>query len=136
LFDPKKVVIVGNGRCASSCSLFSITMNKLEGTKTVVFGGRDTVKQQYCGTVGGQSTNFATINSEIKSTKLQGHPLAPPDFLTNSVVGITWRLGFGIWKPDQPEEWQDHPANVRLALTKQNVNNPFAIWNDVVKAVF
>ena len=24
LFDPKKVAIVGNGRCASSCSLFSV----------------------------------------------------------------------------------------------------------------
>ena len=24
LFDTKKVVIVGNGRCASSCSLFSV----------------------------------------------------------------------------------------------------------------
>ena len=113
-----------------------ITMNKLEGTKTVVFGGRNSVKQQYCGTVGGQSTDFATINSEIKSTKLKGHPLSPPDLLTNSVVGITWRLGFGIWKPEEPEEWQDHPANVPLALTKENVNNPSAIWKDVIKAVF
>jgi hypothetical protein len=111
-------------------------MNKLEGVKTVVFGGRNAVKQQYCGIVGGQSTDFATINSEIKSTKLKSHILSPPDFITNSVVGITWRLGFGIWDPEQPEEWQDHPANVRLALTKGNVNNPFAIWNDVIKAVF
>jgi len=153
LFDPKKVAIVGNGRCASSCSLFSVSlswfsqkafltrldqiaMSKLEGAKTVVFGGRNTVRQQYCGTVGGQSSNFATINSDIKSTKLKGHPLSPPDLLTNSVLGVTWRLGFGIWNPEEPEEWQDHLANVRLALTKQNVNNPFAIWNDVIKAVF
>lgn len=26
LFDPKKVAIVGNGRCASSCSLFSVSL--------------------------------------------------------------------------------------------------------------
>ena len=26
LFDPKKVAIVGNGRCASSCSLFSVSI--------------------------------------------------------------------------------------------------------------
>ena len=157
LFDPKMVAIIGNGRCASSCSLFSvsffffhstafpnaipdevdqITMNKLEGAKTVVVGGRNTVKQQYCGTVGGQSTDFATINSDIKTAKLVGHPLSPPDFLTNSIVGITWRLGFGIRDPEQPEEWQDHPANAPLALTKENVNNPFAIWKDVIRAVF
>ena len=111
-------------------------MNKLEGAKTVIFGGRNTVQQQYCGIVGGQSSSFATINSDIKSTKLKGHPLSPPDLLTNSIVGVTWKLGFGIWNPEEPEEWQDHPANVHLALTKRNVNNPFVIWNDVIKAVF
>ena len=92
--------------------LDQITMNKLEGTEAVVFGGRDIVKQQYCGTVGGRSSDFATINSVVKSTKLKGHPLSPPDLLTNSVVGVMWRLGFGI------------------------VDNPTAIWNDVIKAVF
>jgi hypothetical protein len=44
-----------------------IVMAELEGTKTVVVGGKKDVKQQYCGTVGGQSTDFATIDSEIKA---------------------------------------------------------------------
>ncbi|KAF8808555.1 hypothetical protein BYT27DRAFT_7188751, partial [Phlegmacium glaucopus] len=56
LFDPSKVVLVSKGettwrrnleaskRCASSCSLFSITMAKEEKSKTVL----------YCGTVGVQ----------------------------------------------------------------------------------
>ncbi|KAL0959829.1 hypothetical protein HGRIS_011506 [Hohenbuehelia grisea] len=79
LFAPNKVVIVSNGRCASSCSLFSITMSKEEGVKTVVVGGRQGVQQQYCGTVGGQSTDFSTIDTEIKSTGLKNNSLAPPD---------------------------------------------------------
>ena len=29
LFDPKKTVIVSNGRCASSCSLFSVSSHEL-----------------------------------------------------------------------------------------------------------
>ena len=66
LFDPKKTVIVSNGRCASSCALFSITMAKEEGAKTVVYGGKKGVQQEYCGTVGGQSTDFSTIDTEIK----------------------------------------------------------------------
>lgn len=136
LFDPTKIAIIGNGRCASSCALFTATMNKFEGAKTVVFGGRNSVKQQYCGTIGGQSSDFPTINSEIKTTKLSNHPLAPPDLLTNSVVGITWRLALGAWNPDEPEEWQDHPVDVRLGLTKENVNNPFAIWKDAIRAAF
>ena len=111
-------------------------MSKLEGAKTVVFGGRKTVKQQYCGLVGGQSLSFFTINSDIKSTGLTHHAQAPPDFLTNSLVGITWRLGFGIWNKEQPEEWQDHPADVHLDFTKENVNNPSALWDATIKAVF
>ena len=41
-------------------------MNKEEGSKTVVVGGKSDVQQQYCGTVGGQSTDFSTIDTEIK----------------------------------------------------------------------
>ncbi|KAI0074081.1 hypothetical protein K474DRAFT_1602120 [Panus rudis PR-1116 ss-1] len=147
LFDPKKTVIVSNGRCASSCSLFSITMAKKEGAKTVVhqqtfnlfadvLGGKKDVQQQYCGTVGGQSTDFSTIDTEIKTVKLKNNSLAPPDFKTNSVQGITWRLGFGVQNTEQPEEWQNHPAGVNLPLTADIVNNPRAIWTKVAKTVF
>ncbi|KAF9051220.1 hypothetical protein BDZ89DRAFT_1154116 [Hymenopellis radicata] len=118
LFKPKDVLIVSNGRCASSCSLFSITMSKLDGVKTVV------------------STDFSTIDTEIKSTHLKNHTLAPPDFLTNSVQGTTWRLGFGLTDPTTPEEWQDHTADISFPLTVENVNKPTAIWEAIVKDVF
>ncbi|KZT01062.1 uncharacterized protein LAESUDRAFT_816144 [Laetiporus sulphureus 93-53] len=135
LFDPKKVTIVSNGRCESSCSLFSIAMSKEEGTKTVVVGGKADVPQQYCGIVGGQSTRFADIDTEIKTAGLKNHSLAPPDFKTNSIQGITWRLGFGIDDPSRPEEWQDHPADVNLPLTADIVNKPIAIWETVARNV-
>ncbi|KAJ3512815.1 hypothetical protein NLJ89_g3306 [Agrocybe chaxingu] len=133
LFDPKKVVIVSNGRCASSCSLFSITMNKEEGSKTVVIGGKQDVQQQYCGTVGGQSTDFSTMDTEIKTTHLKNNSLAPPDLLVNGIQGITWRLGFGIDDPTEPEEWQPRPADLNLPITIDIVNNPVAIWETVAK---
>ncbi|KAF9049822.1 hypothetical protein BJ165DRAFT_1454055 [Panaeolus papilionaceus] len=128
LFEPDNILIVSNGRCASSCSLFSITMSKEEGVRTVVVGGKADTPQDYCGTVGGQSTSFSMIDSEIKSTQLKGHKLAPPDFLTNSVQGITWRLGLGIDNTDEPEEWQEHPADINFPVTLATVNKPLAIW--------
>ncbi|TFK44792.1 hypothetical protein BDQ12DRAFT_673584 [Crucibulum laeve] len=136
LFDPKRVAIVSNGRCGSSCSLFSITMSKEEGVTTVVVGGKNDIRQQYCGTVGGQSTGFSSIDTEIKTTKLKNHALAPPDFMTNSVQGITWRLGFGIDDPREPEEWQEHNADINFPLTAKTVNNPVAIWEHIVDKVF
>ncbi|KAJ3550408.1 hypothetical protein NMY22_g501 [Coprinellus aureogranulatus] len=133
LFDPTKVVIVSNGRCASSCSLFSITMAKLEGAKTVVVGGKSDVKQRYCGIVGGQSTNFKTMDTEIKTTHLKNSTLAPPDLLVAGSQGITWRLAFGIDNPEEPEEWQEHAADLNLPVTAELVNNPVAIWEEVAK---
>ncbi|KAJ7924911.1 hypothetical protein B0H13DRAFT_1976670 [Mycena leptocephala] len=130
LFNPENIVIISNGRCGSSCSLFSITMSKHEGVKTVVVGGHNDVPQQYCGVVGGQSTHFAEIDTEIKSTYLKNHTLAPPDF----VLGITWRLGFGLDNPKEPEEWQDHPADFNLPLTMSM--QPTKIWEYTAGVVF
>ena len=41
-------------------------MNKEEGSKTVVVGGKKDVTQQYCGKVGGQSSDFSTMDTEVK----------------------------------------------------------------------
>lgn len=45
-------------------------MVKEEGAKTVVVGGRNGVQQDYCGIVGGQSTDFAQIDTEVKVRSL------------------------------------------------------------------
>ena len=72
-------------------------MAKEEGATTVVVGGRNDVQQEYCGTVGGESTDYSTIDTEIKvisqylicqslylprllkTTHLKDNPLAPPN---------------------------------------------------------
>lgn len=41
-------------------------MAKEEGAKTVVLGGKNDVQQRYCGTVGGESTDFSTIDTQVK----------------------------------------------------------------------
>ena len=41
-------------------------MSKSEGIRTVVVGGKSGIPQDYCGTVGGQSTDFSTVDTEIK----------------------------------------------------------------------
>ncbi|KAG8736915.1 hypothetical protein FRC10_008766 [Ceratobasidium sp. 414] len=88
-FEFKNIAILTNGRCASSCSLFSITMATKYNVKTVVVGGKPGTTQQYCGVVGGQSSNLVTMDSEVKTVGLKNDPLSPPDFLTNSYQGLT-----------------------------------------------
>ncbi|KAG6918602.1 hypothetical protein DXG01_013013 [Tephrocybe rancida] len=91
LFNSSSVVIVSNGSVSLGQIITrllvgltiqfpaQITMSKHEGVRTVVVGGKKGTTQQYCGTVGGQSTDYSTIDSEIKTTHLKNHPLAPPD---------------------------------------------------------
>jgi hypothetical protein len=95
----------------------AITMAKKEKVKTLVYGGKAGITQEYCGTVGGESTVFPVIDTDLKTTGLKSDPLAPPDFLTNSLQGITIRLAYGVWDTQQPEEWQDHKADYTLPLT-------------------
>jgi len=135
-FDLANIAILGTGSCASSCSLFSINMVENYGVKTVVYGGKPGVQQQYAGIVGGQSINYVTIDSEVKTVDLKSHALAPPDFITDSYQGITFRLGFSKKDPSKMEEFVSHPAQYSIALTTKTVNNPVALWNDVASKVF
>jgi purine-nucleoside phosphorylase len=91
-FEFENIAIMTNGRCASSCSLFSVTMATKYNVKTVVVGGKPGTTQHYCGVVGGQSLNFVTVDSEVKTVGLKNDPLAPPDFLTNSYLGESARV--------------------------------------------
>ena len=58
-------------------------MVKEEGAKTVVYGGSGLVTQQYCGTVGGQSTDYSTLDSDIRTAGLKNNSLARPDLWVN-----------------------------------------------------
>ncbi|CAE7223476.1 unnamed protein product [Rhizoctonia solani] len=135
-FEFDNIAILNNGRCASSCSLFTISMRTKYNVKTVVVGGKPGTTQQYCGVVGGQSLNFASIDSDIKTAGLKNDPLAPPDFIGDSYQGITWKLGYAILDHNKFEEFQTHPAQFAFPLLPTTVNNPVALWKDISKRLW
>ncbi|KAG8742641.1 hypothetical protein FRC12_015317, partial [Ceratobasidium sp. 428] len=135
-FEFENMAIMTNGRCGSACSLFSITMATKYNVKTVVVGGKPGTAQQYCGLVGGQASNSVTMDSEVKSLGLKNDPLAPPDFLTNSYQGVTWKLGWSLRDPNVFEEFQTHPAQFTFPLLPSTVNNPMALWSNVSKRLW
>ena len=60
-------------------------MSKKEGAKTVVIGGKQDVRQQYCGIVGGQSSDFSTMDTEVKVWFSSLPILKDADFVFNSL---------------------------------------------------
>ncbi|CAE6419408.1 unnamed protein product [Rhizoctonia solani] len=135
-FEFDNIAILNNGRCASSCSLFTISMRTKYNVKTVVVGGKPGTTQQYCGIVGGQSLNFAAIDSDVKTAGLKNDPLAPPDFMGDNYQGITWKLGYAILDHNKFEEFMTHPAQFTFPLLPSTVNNPVALWKDITKRLW
>ncbi|CAE6532398.1 unnamed protein product [Rhizoctonia solani] len=135
-FEFDNIAILNNGRCASSCSLFTISMRTKYNVKTVVVGGKPGTTQQYCGIVGGQSLNFAAIDSDVKTAGLKNDPLAPPDFMGDNYQGITWKLGYAILDHNKFEEFMTHPAQFTFPLLPSTVNNPIALWKDITKRLW
>jgi len=97
-------------------------MAKEEGAKTVVLGGKKDVQQEYCGmtsyygytfrvlnylpgTVGGQSTDFLTIGSEIE-VRL---------WLIPSQTSLIF-LKSGCWAVGQPVS-PSFPVNISLPMS-------------------
>lgn len=80
-------------------------MSKHEGVKTVVFGGKKDTPQQYCGIVGGQSTDFSTIDTEIKVCTLD---------LTRHVI-LTRDFGTSDYSPKKPHSCPTWPVRSRLS---------------------
>lgn len=61
-------------------------MAKREGSKTVVVGGKHDITQQYCGTVGGQSTDFSALDTDVKVRPLFLYFLLVDSWMCSDVV--------------------------------------------------
>lgn len=66
-FDLSKVIIVGNGNCASTCSAFTTLMQELHGVKIVNFGA---AKSAYSGMAGAEVLEWDGLDSEFKAGTL------------------------------------------------------------------
>lgn len=140
-FKSENLVLLSNGRCGSSCALFSVLLAKKQGVTTVVTGGISDVPQQYCGYIGGESVRFSDIDTALITTGLKTRTTpyqsdVPPPLEVNAAMTVTWRLAYGVHDPSQPEEWQDHTATIDFPLTADTVNKPQAVWEAVSLQVF
>lgn len=62
-FDFGKILIVGNGQCASTCAVFVTIMQELHGVKVANFGA---AKNSHSGMASGAVLNWSLLDSEVK----------------------------------------------------------------------
>lgn len=150
-FDSEDIVMLYDGVCASTCSIFSEFMRVESGVRSVALGGRpnnDPI-QGVGGTKGANSYSFKTIYTIAKRVLDTGTPEQvqtwtslreltdlPINRSTDNAINVRdnilrSNLGDGI-----PTQFLYEPADCRLFYEPEMITNVRAIWNKVASAAW
>ncbi|KAJ6129262.1 peptidase S41 family protein [Penicillium capsulatum] len=159
-FAADDILIVTNGVCGSTCTIFSELMKYQAGVKSLAFGGRPrTGKMQTLGSTKGQMVMAAnTIELSLKkanglaaNSTRDGHPvlseterkrlkeLTPLPFDNLTISGLDGlNLNFvNGYRPDHddtPLQFIYEPAECRLFFTAENILHPETTWRAAAHA--
>ncbi|KAF5711440.1 peptidase S41 [Fusarium globosum] len=159
-FKPEDILIIGDGRCSSSCTTFTNLMTNIGGVRTLAFGGQPKNKpmQPMGGVRGIQVQSFSDIYSFVQ--KAEGLFLNNPqvfDFIAQDEVkrflDVVPRplaqfplvLGYGQVNffnsyqkgdDDLPLQFQYQAADCRLYYTADNVFRPETTWKSAKAAIW
>ncbi|CAE6488096.1 unnamed protein product [Rhizoctonia solani] len=128
-----KIIIVGNGECASTCALFTGVAYERLGIKVATFGGNPGAAMNFNGMAGNQVLEWADLDSEIKTAGLKNDSLAPPDLLINSNYRVNWRYAYSWQNKSQPLAFHVERAQYRVPYTADTYMSPQNLWAYVAK---
>ncbi|KAE9975034.1 hypothetical protein EG328_003510 [Venturia inaequalis] len=149
-FDASNIVIVYDGYCASTCTIFSELMRKLAGVQTIAMGGRpnDNIIQAVGGTKGTNNYPWNYIFSLVKSVYNYSTPAQQTTYdgtvlaTYNSVLPFARAVGSpnvnardGIRKNDTtntPLQFRYEEADCRLYFTPEMTVDVTAVWKAAV----
>ncbi|CAE7110160.1 unnamed protein product [Rhizoctonia solani] len=128
-----KIIIVGNGECASTCALFTGVAYERLGIKVATFGGNPGAAMNFNGMAGNQVLEWADLDSEIKTSGLKNDSLAPPDLLINSNYRVNWRYAYSWQNKSAPLAFHVERAQYRIPYTADTYMSPQNLWTYVAK---
>ncbi|KAG9087209.1 hypothetical protein FS749_003073 [Ceratobasidium sp. UAMH 11750] len=128
-----KIIIVGNGECASTCAVFTAEAYEKLGIKVATFGGNPGKAMNFNGMAGNQVLEWANLDSEIKTAGLKNDPLAPPDLLVKANYRVNWRYAWSWQNKAQPLAFHVERANYRIPYTAETYMSPQNLWAYIAK---
>ncbi|KAK1948913.1 peptidase S41 family protein [Colletotrichum sublineola] len=149
LFEPENILIVTDGACASTCTIFTGLLVEEHGVRTIALGGRprEAAMQAVGGVKGSQVLTFAALQSAIKQTASDAIKADRLDHLTEAFdvlpdVGeppllpslaaagsFNYRNAYARNNVDGfPEHFVYRAANCRLFYTSEMITDPVAVW--------
>lgn len=136
-FQPKDMILLSNGFCASSCAIFASHLYEnspeLKQVVTTAYPQSKTVSGILV--PGGQVYHNGDINQDIKSLRLTSDPDLDFNFPTNVDVAFVLREAYSRNTPGMVLDWLKMESHARVAWTERNGLNPQQIWLDAASAV-
>lgn len=157
VFKPENVVLLTDGNCASTCTVFSYLMFFQLNTKTVTVGGRPQAApiQSIGGTEGGQVLTFSeialtanlsmsAITDKAELQQLQGGELsvlAEGYAVRRSAEpasggSVNFKNSFAPSDSQTPLQFTSEPANCRFFYTGPMITSPELVWQYAVNATW
>lgn len=151
-FDPDNVVILTDGNCASTCTIFSYLMIMQMGVRSVAVGGRPQKgpMQSIAGVEGAQVFSMNDI-SDTSAGVLSLAPADQQEELRGGMLGtlaegyalsrastpssggsVNGKNAFSSTNSQTPLQFLYQPANGRFFYTKEMVSSPEATWKRAV----
>ncbi|KAF1951614.1 hypothetical protein CC80DRAFT_424511 [Byssothecium circinans] len=150
-FKPEDLIILSDGICASTCSLFIELMVQQSGVKTLAVGGRPLSgpMQAVGGTKGSlvlQSsyltaisayiiTNYASSSSEA-TRWLSFLPQEPGINFTDATINFQDTIRKGVEKDGVPTQFLNDTASCRMYYEPPMYLNVTALWTKAAKIAF
>jgi len=153
VFAPEDIVLLTDGQCGSTCTLFSYLMVLSLNVKTVVVGGRPRIgqMQSIAGVEGAQVFNMEDITATASAALL----LNPKDNVTGSDLSILAE-GYAVKRAMDPRQagainaknsfsradaktplqFLDQPANCRFFFTAEMLSSPELVWKYAADATW
>ncbi|BAE66036.1 unnamed protein product [Aspergillus oryzae RIB40] len=157
-FAPEDILIVTDGYCTSTCTLFTELMTHLGGVKTLAFGGRpqNGPMQAMGGSKGSQVASSALIDAWVEGAKILAEKSGQDEkplfsleqrrALNDSApaveelpfnlpsLSVNWKNSYLRDNHEIPAQFLYEPADCRLFYTWENYKSPATTWKDAARA--
>ncbi|KAJ7663936.1 hypothetical protein DFH06DRAFT_336749 [Mycena polygramma] len=138
-FAAHDYVIVSNGICASTASIFSSYLFQKHGVRSAVFGGtpNSTASQFDGGVKGSEVTDLNGVISELQMAKLDHDAAAPQPLPISAELTLNFRNAIPYTnRQDGILEFVWEQGTRKYQFTHEQYNSPQKIWEFVAEEFF
>ncbi|KAJ0298750.1 hypothetical protein Brms1b_013304 [Colletotrichum noveboracense] len=157
VFDSENIVVITDGQCASTCTIFTGLLVREQGVRSITLGGRpmESAMQVIGGVEGAQVLNFINLQQFVAQVGLNASQsnfteyleaafdvlpsIEEPPLLPALAEAGSFNYRNAYARDDfngYPEQFKYEASNCRLFYTAEMIVDPVAIWNTTAQTAW